>query len=208
METMEDMKRYPRIVIFTTLLCLSLLLSVSVFKTAKPQPELKVSLQDQPSIGNGKIQMVVFEDFNCAHCKDFTLRTLPHLNKQFIQTNIASLTLIPVCFHEGSKPATNAALSVYQIAKERFLDFVTAIVEKKPYFKKDILQVAQLVGGIDLEVLSELIDKKTFYEKIEQNLNLAIHEIGPDFGTPSFFINGVFVPLDSVETQLQAWNGL
>lgn len=202
------MKKYPRIVIFTILLCFITLLSLSVFKASKSHPKLRISLQDQPSIGNGKLQMVVFEDFNCSHCKDFTLHTLPQLNKEFIQTNIASLTVVPVCFHEGSKPATNAALSVYQISKDRFLDFVTAIVEKKPYFKKDILQVAELVGGIDLEALAQLIDKKFFYEKIEQNLNLAIHEIGPDFGTPSFFINGVFVPLDSVETKLQSWNGL
>lgn len=208
MATMWIMKKYPKIVVFTSVFCFLTLLSLGFVKNLKFQPRLKISLQDQPSIGNGNMQMVVFEDFTCTHCKDFTLHTLPRLHRELISTNKASLILVPVCFHEGSKPATNAALAVYQISKERFLDFVRVVVEKKPYFKKDILQIAEIVGGIDLEALSQLIDGKVFYEKIEQNLTLAINEIGPDFGTPTLFVDGEFTPIDSLELKLPLWKEL
>lgn len=176
-------------------------------KTLVPDP-VQINMMGQPTIGSGAIEMVVFEDLRCANCRIFTEDIFPQIVAQYVQSGRARLVLILIAFGEESKPLSNAALTVYKIAPDRFLPFILELLHTKAVGKEEILQAASKTGGIDPDLLAESIDAHTYYPEIDRNLDLARSLMGDDFGTPTLFINGIETSTDSFQDIVRRVNRL
>lgn len=162
----------------------------------KPIKPVVINTQGAPTIGNplAKVHIVVFEDFRCPHCAAFSAKVFPKIKAEYIDTGKVGYTLIPVAFLPGSKPLANAALEVYASSPDRFFPYADEVFLKNPRTKKELLNIAVLVNGIDIERLESCIKTKCHYQDLDQNLQQIIKVMGNDYSTPSLYVNGVLTP--------------
>jgi protein-disulfide isomerase len=166
--------------------------------TLFPNP-LVINTEGQPSIGTGAIEVIVFEDLCCTNCRTFTEEIIPKIASRYVDTGKVRLILIPVSFGNHSKLHANAALTVYKMAPDKYISFILGLTAAKASGKEAILNVADMVGGIDREQLAYSIDHNLYYAEIDQNLVWARSLMGSDFGTPTLFINGIETSTDSFD---------
>ena len=152
-----------------------------------------------------KIELVVIEDFKCGACRFFTEKIFPKIQQTYIDTGKAFCIVVPVSFLDGSKPLANAALAVYKIAPNRFVPFLHAMFDhfygrrSNGMEQKELLEIAEKIGGIDLKRLRDSVESNAFYPQIEQNLDWAKRLMGNNFGTPTLYINGIRTSTGSLE---------
>lgn len=187
-------------VVFSTGICALLFFAIGILWKVVLLPDpLVINTAGQPTIGTGAIEVVVFEDLCCANCRTFTEEILPQIAAKYVDTGKASLTVIPIAFGNHSKLLANSALAVYKMAPDRYIPLILGLLQEKETGKEEILKVAAMVGGIDLEKLAYSIDHKLYYSEIDQNLIWARSLMGPDFGTPTLFINGIETSTDTFD---------
>jgi protein-disulfide isomerase len=193
-------RSFIQILVLATALIAALLIAGGAVYEASATPGTRVMLvEGRPRIGRmeAKVELVLIEDLRCGACRFFTEKVFPHIEREYIETGKAYCIMVPVSFLEGSKPLANAALAVYQIAPDRFLSYLHALFEhfngrsSNGYESKALIDLAEKVGGIDLNQLRECIDSNCFALQLEQNLDWAKRIMGRDFGTPALYINGM-----------------
>jgi protein-disulfide isomerase len=178
----------------------ALFLGISHFHYASRLPErISINTYGQPSVGAGDVELVVFEDLLCINCRISTENVLSKIEERYIETGKARLTLIPVAFGDDSKPLANAAIAVYKMAPDRFIPYVLGISHGDVRTKESMLELAERVGGIDIEKLSRSIDERLYYSEIDQNLVWAKRLMGEEFGTPTLFVDGVMTSTASFD---------
>lgn len=185
------------LVIFTSLLALIIFSGVVIQKRFFP-PTFNLSQMNNPIIGNSSASVKIFliEDFNCGYCRRFTKEVFPQIEKLYLKTGKASCVFVPVAFLHDSKPLANACLAVYHHSPDRFEPYMHALFENFAE-EKDLLPLAKQVGGIDLLKLSECIETECYYSQLKENYIWAKELMGPGFGTPALYINGIRTPTAS-----------
>lgn len=196
------MKRRKAKVLATAVVAFLFLSGGVVYKATRPASPLVLNLQGQPSVGLGKMEIVIFEDLCCSNCRTFTEKIFPQITSLYVDTGKAHLVFIPIAFDESSKPLANAALSVYHLSPESFLPFVLQLSLTQAATLEGILRVAEQVGGIPLGNLAEQIALQTYYADIDRNLLWAQSVMGEEFGTPTLLINGFEISTGSLEVTL------
>lgn len=196
----DNMEKRHKLVFATIGVALLCLVGAIVFRVYQLPPPVKINTEGQSRVGTGNIEFVLFEDLACVNCHTFTKEVVPGLVSKYVNTGRGSFTVIPVSFQPHSKPLANAALAVYKMVPDRFIRFIIALLDIPGSGKAAILQVADGVGGIDLDRLAFAIDRRMYYSEIDRNLALAKNLIY-DFGTPMLFINGY-------ETSTQSFSAL
>lgn len=181
----------------TLSLTLLLLIGGVLYKLLLMVDPIVIDTTGQPTIGTGKIEVVLFEDLCCKNCRVFAEEVLPQITSQYVETGKARLTVFPISFGEKSKPLANAALAVYKITPGRFISFLLGLLHDKASMREEILAVASKVGGIDLRQLAMSIDHRLYYKEVDQNLIYAKMLMGDDFGTPTLFVNGIETSTES-----------
>lgn len=185
-----------------------LILAVLVFnKTQRIDlPAAKqINIEGQPTIGQGKISIVAFEDMKCSNCKRYDTEIYPYLKSHYIDTGKAQYTLIPLAFIQNSMPAGNAALCVYHQKPELFFTYVDYLYQHQPNEALDwatpetLTQFAQQVAGIDMQAFVTCIKNNTYYTQLQQNLGLAGKVMGDTVQTPTLYINGYVVTPMTIE---------
>lgn len=168
-------------------------------------PIKQINIAGQPSIGNGKITIVAFEDMKCSNCKRYDTEIYPYIKSHYIDTDKATYALIPLAFIQNSIPAGNAALCVYHQKSELFFEYVDYLYQHQPSEALDwatpttLIEFAKHVPGIELSSLATCIQKNTYYTQIQQNLGLAGKVMGDTIQTPSLYINGYAVTPMTIE---------
>lgn len=168
-----------------------------LYEAFGPQKSMLIDLADQPKMGNAKapVEVVVFEDFQCATCQFFTQELFPKIRDQYVATGKALYVFIPVAYIEGSKPLANAALAVNKQSPEKFFAYAHAIFSTPHRLDgAALVALAEKVGGIDLAALKSAIETNRHYAELDRNYHRAIELMGRQFGTPALFINGVRTP--------------
>lgn len=187
------------LVLATALFSLLSLGGTYIYHSNRMPSAIVIDTKGHPSIGKGKIELVVFEDFLCKNCRMFSERIFPKLTTLYIETGRVRLTVIPLSFIKESKPLANAALAVYRHAPDRFLSFVQELFKTHASNRYEILEAARKVGGIDLSHLADCIDFHLYDDEIDENLNWAKEILGNRFGTPALFVDGVPTSTESFE---------
>lgn len=185
-----------------------LLLGVLAFNKAQRvdlPPQKQINIEGQPSMGQGTITFVAFEDMKCSNCKRYDQEIYPHIKSQYIDTGKARYVLIPLAFLNNSMPAGNAALCVYHQKSELFFEYVDYLYRHQPDEALDwatpetLIEFAQHVSGIDISALTTCIQNHTYYTQLQQNLGLAGEVMGDTVQTPSLYINGYLVTPMTIE---------
>ena len=203
--------QWRKILVLSTLaLALFFLSGAVLYKSFRPLDPLIVNTEGQPSIGKGKIEVVLIEDFLCENCRNFSEKVFPEISSQYLNTGKIRFTVVPVAFIEGSKPLANAALGVYHASPGRFVPFVQELFQADGSGKVAILEAAARVGGIDLYTLAECIDTRLYYDELEKNYHWAKKLMGKHFGTPALYVNGIRTPptYESIAYQIERIEGI
>ncbi len=197
--------KFPqRLVLGTTALSVLLAVVVSIFHWSYTPKPLSFKTEGLPFLGanSAPVEMVLFEDFYCKHCKIFNESILPEINKEFIEKGMAKFLIFPVQVIEGSKALANAAIAVQKIAPDRYFHYIQELFqypEDKALSNGELLEVAEEVGGIDLVKLQVCIETQNCLDEVEKNLSLIRDTMGHRVGLPALYVNGVLVPTTSIE---------
>ena len=185
-----------------------LIFAVLIFNKAQRvdlPPAKQINIEGQPTIGQGNMKIVVFEDMKCSNCKRYDTEIYPYIKSHYIDTGKAQYVLIPLAFIQNSIPAGNAALCVYHQKPELFFAYVDYLYQHQPDEALDwatpatLTQFAQQVPGIDMQAFATCIQNNTYYTQLQQNLGLASQVMGDTVQTPTLYINGVAVTPMTVE---------
>ncbi len=144
-----------------------------------------------PVAGNpkGDVTIVEFFDYHCPYCKKVVptvqelLKSDPKIRWVFKELPILG---------PDSVTASQAALAVWKIAPDKYMDFHVALMGTRGEFNEArILETAKKVG-IDPDKLKAAMADPAIKAAIEQNHDLAnTLQIN---GTPAFIIGGKLVP--------------
>lgn len=189
------MERKKILVLSTAAAAIVILLLLAVHQWTQEPDSIVLETVGFPSIGSStaKVEVVVIEDFRCCNCREFTANVFPQIQERYIKTGEVRFTIVPVAFISGSKPIANAALEVYRLASNRFFAYIEEIL---PLCKldnletKELLRIAQKVGGIDLSQLESCVRSDCHYWELDKNLEWAKTVMGKGFGTPALYVNG------------------
>lgn len=142
-----------------------------------------------PFAGNqdGDVTIVEFFDYNCGYCKRVVPDFITLLNED---KNLKIVFKDFPILGEQSVTIAKAALAVNKIAKDKFWNFHTVMMQQTPKTNEQLFARATELG-IDAEQLKAEIEKPEYAEKIQSNLGLG-QEVGIR-GTPGFIINGEIV---------------
>lgn len=177
-------------------------------------PAKQINIAGQPTIGQGKITFVAFEDMKCSNCKRYDEEIYPYIKSHFIETEKAQYVLIPLAFIQNSIPAGNAALCVYHQKPELFFSFVDYLYQHQPNEALDwatpetLTEFAEHIPGIDIPTLATCIQNNTYYTQLQQNLGLAGKVMGDTVQTPTLYINGYLVNPMTIEQINKIINGV
>jgi len=191
MWTMRLMKIREKAVLGALAVALLFLGASGFYKDRLPPNATEIDIAGKPSLGDGPIKLVLFEDMLCKNCRIFTENVFPQIVSKYLEPGKAELAFIPVAFTDRSKLFANAAISVYNLAPSRFVPFLLHLSHSSAFSREDVLGIAAGVGGISLTRLKKNLDADRYYQEIDQNLVWAKNLIGPEFGTPMLFVNGI-----------------
>lgn len=181
-------------VLVTFFLGLIVLGSLAFYQISRLPEPMDLDTQGLPTIGNGQLHLVAFEDLRCCNCKIFHETVFSQIQTHYIDSGKARYTLVPLAFMGGSKPLANAALAVYRSTPDRFFPFVGELFGRFQLEDPDregLLEAAKSIGGIDLAFLDDAIQRKSFYEELDRILNWAKEIMREDFGVPTLYVNGI-----------------
>ena len=190
------MERRKVVVLATGALAFALMICMGVYHALRWPDPIDLNTQGLPYIGSpeAKVEIVMFEDFHCAHCREFTETIFPEIESEYIQTGKVRYVIVLLAFMNGSKPLANAAMSVFKETPERFIPFVNAVFRKMGeglVEESDLLGIAEEIGGINLYALKACTRSHCYYAQLEKNLEWARGVMGKSFGTPALYVNGV-----------------
>lgn len=189
----EDLMERKKVLVLATLLMGAAIVgSLGFYQMNRLPKGIELNTKGLPTVGQGELEIVSFEDFRCSNCKHFHEELFPEIWAQYIASGKAHYTFVPVAFLNGSMPLANAALAVYKSSPERFWPFIGALFQEGDY-----REAAKRVGGIDLTYLEEAMQKRLFYAELERLLAWAHKIMGKDFGVPTVYVNGIVMPTGS-----------
>lgn len=148
------------------------------------------------------IEMLLFEDFQCSHCQLFSRQILSRIQERYIDTDRVRCFLVPLPLLPGSRAVANAALTVFEDAPNRlfpFLEMCFTHFPKEKVTDQALLDVAERVGGLDLEKIEMCIQERCYYSDIDKNLKKARNLMKKNVLVPSLYINGKPVSTSSFE---------
>jgi len=165
----------------------------------------QINIDGQPTIGEGKMTIVAFEDMKCSNCKRYNAEIDPYIQSHYIETGKARYVMIPLAFINNSIPAGNAALCVYHQKPALFFSYVDYSYQHQPNEALDwatpelLTQYAQQIPGIDMQAFTSCVKNHTYYTQLQQNLGLAGKVMGDTIQTPMLYINGYAINPLSIE---------
>lgn len=205
------MKRRKLIVLITAAFLVLVLIGLSFYshfylaRSFSFDPKGVVFLGDPKA----KVELVLFEDFQCSHCQNFMEKVFPQIKNRYVDEGMVHFVIVPLPFFPGSKILINAALTIFHEDPKQFFLFLRASAKEFPKNKvtgKAILSVARKVGGIDLERLEQCIKDRCYYSDIDKNFKKARSIMKNNVLVPTLYVNRVAtstVSFDSVEKMIE-----
>ena len=178
-----------------------------------PVPGQKILVdtrKDAPKLGNGKIEIIEFTDFQCPFCQQFFNQTYSQIKSKYINTGKAVLTIrhFPlVQLHKNAQKASEAAECANRQGK--FFPYHDLLFAKMQPDGTG-LNIADLKRyaldlGLDTTRFNQCLDKGETASAVKADLE-AGQKAGVT-GTPTFFINGEKVvgalPFAAFETVIE-----
>ncbi len=147
---------------------------------------------DSPVAGdikNADLTIVEFFDYHCGYCK----RVLPDITRLLQEDKKLAVVFkeLPI-LSEDSVTASRAALAVHRIAKDKYLEFHTALMKMNGKFEeRQLLDIAGKLG-IDAKKMKTEMDKPEITAIIDKNREMAT-ALRIE-GTPAMIIGSELLP--------------
>ncbi len=153
-------------------------------------PRVKIDTGDNPSIGpkGAKIQLVEFTDYQCPFCG----RVRPTINQvmdDYKDKVRYTLMDFPLSFHQYAKKAHEAVHCAGD--QEKYWEYNKELWTKQQALQVDKLKEYAKELKLNTKKFDECLDSGKYTNLVEKNT-----KVGADAGaqgTPSFFINGIFL---------------
>ena len=139
------------------------------------------------SIGDGKVTVVEFFDYNCGYCRK-AFSNLVSLTKDDKDVRVVFVEF-PI-LSEESRLASQAAIAATK--QNKYFEFHRALMEHNGPIKEDIIFKTAAAIGLDVEKLKADMDAPEVNEQIEKNLQLGT-AMGVQ-GTPAIFVGDQAIP--------------
>jgi len=164
--------------------------------TAAAPDRVKVSIDDDPMIGNkdAKVTVIEFSDFQCPFCRRYFTQTFEQVKKNYIDTNKIRYVYrdYPLPFHPAALPYAEAADCANEQGK--FWEFHDMIYNEQnkqgaatiEYLGADAVKKMAMGLGLDAAKFNSCFDSEKY--KDEVNKDLAAGSTAGVSGTPTFFI--------------------
>lgn len=159
-----------------------------------------------PTLGSmsSPVQIVVFTDFRCKGCQWFHDYAFPEIFHSYIVPQKASLTLIPLSYIQGTRPAVNAAIWVHKEHPEYFFSYYDQLHELFKHSQTDpteqnLIYCAQKVGLKNTNSLQECISQGMYDKEADEYFQFAKHVMNNHVATPTIYVNGKNCSLSSVD---------
>jgi len=151
----------------------------------------QVSLtKDDPTLGpaDAPITIVEFTDYNCGYCKLATSSVMSQVDDR--RGDVRVVIKESAVRGTNSEMAAAAALAAQKQGKYREMHLALMKVPANAYTPEIIEQVGKSVG-LDLARMKQDMNSKPIKDKVEASI-ADYQKVGLE-GTPSFFINGVYI---------------
>jgi len=164
--------------------------------TEQPQLPVKISIDDDPIIGNpdAPITIIEFSDFQCPFCARFHIQTLPLILEEYIDTGKVKLVFrdFPIqSIHPNALPASVASECANEQGK--FKEMHDMLFDNQNEWNKqetvDALSLFSQYAAkiqLDQEIFDSCLTNGNYIEEIRNDL-----DDGRDYGvsgTPGFFV--------------------
>jgi protein-disulfide isomerase len=152
-----------------------------------------------------KNHMILFEEFACPSCREFSKKTLPTIEKTFVDSGRLKVTIIPLAFFEESYQACAIALTLKKSDPSRFrpfLDFVYSLPEENltSFSFRDLLSgYLEIDSALPAAKILNLLKINDFNTEIERNIQIAESFYKGSVKVPIVILNGKFLTDKSYE---------
>ncbi len=156
----------------------------------KANKEQIESAESPPVLGNpdGDIVMVAFYDYNCAYCR----KANEVENEIIAQDKGIKIVLRPIpILGEKSVYAAKVALAIHKVSPQNFVAIHNELMKIAEINEVNVKAIL-LKYNIDYSMVENEINSFSVKQILDKNFNLA-KELGIK-GTPSYIINGNFIP--------------
>ena len=159
-------------------------------KVEMSAPRVEIEAGDNPSIGpkNAPVTIIEFTDFQCPFCSRVRA-TISQITDEYKDKVRYVLRDFPLPFHQFAKKAHEAAHCAGDQGK--YWDYTKEIWKNQQALQVEKLKEYAKVIKLDVKKFDQCLDSGKYTKKVEENI-----EAGSDAGaqgTPSFFINGIFL---------------
>lgn len=166
--------------------------------------------KDAPTIGTGKVELIVFSDFQCPFCQQFYNGAYKEIKAKYIDTGKVKITFrhFPLPFHQNAQKAGEAAECANRQGK--FWPYHDILFEKMQADGTglDIASLKQYAQNLGLNIVkfNACLDGGETAEIVKKDL-----KDGQDAtvsGTPTIFVDGKKVvgaqPFESFKQEIEA----
>ncbi|HHY83867.1 MAG TPA: thioredoxin domain-containing protein [Clostridiales bacterium] len=143
------------------------------------------ALEPPDGTSDHPVELVLFADFKCPHCREFDRTVLPELKREWIDTGRARLVYVPLpILGPEAMDAAQAALFVYDRNPDAFFPFTEALYGENDPLTSARLQ--ELIRKVDPEIDQASLPKAD--DRIEGAFRLA--QAWGVNGVPTLFVDG------------------
>jgi len=137
------------------------------------------------------VTIVEFSDFQCPYCEVFVTKTLPQIEKKYIDTGKVKLVFrdFPLSFHEHSLDSAEAAECVRdQLGDEAYFKYHDLLFKNQGALAVDDLLSYSSKVGANKSKVKKCMDDDKFLPEIKKDMDDA--KSAGISGTPAFIIDG------------------
>lgn len=157
---------------------------------AREHPQANFNAMGDPE---APVEIVVYSDFLCIHCRNFYAETEPLLIDNYIATG--QVYYVYRVFIPGvSADSARSAEAAYCAADQgKFWDMHDALFANYDYgaangYSSKVLAAVADLAGLDTGQLESCLDANTYSSQVQQDIQMA-QDQGVN-ATPTFFVNG------------------
>lgn len=134
------------------------------------------------------VKIIIFSDFQCPYCAQFSLGALPQLREEYVKSGKAKLIFknLPLSFHQMAEPAAQAALCAGK--QNKFWEYHDKLFENQGKLNSGYLRELAEELGLDKEEFNACLGSGEMGRQIQADQQAAGQ--ARIRGTPAFLING------------------
>jgi protein-disulfide isomerase len=187
------MQHHQKLSLFSGAVFLAALAGLLIYSFI-PKVSYDLWIKTLPLLGssNAPVEMMIFEDFRCEECKEFSLHIMPLIEQNFIQTGKVKVYLIPLSIFGDTDAVAKIMVCLSKQNGNLGYAFIKNWWQSEVENEKERIDAAlkplegDILEGLFLQGKEQLDIQKFF----NQNYEMAKKLLSEDGALPSILIEG------------------